>query len=111
MDNFNFNITDQAAKRINELLLNEEDKDMKLRIEVLGGGCSGYQYNMDFTNLKQSDDYLFDKDGATVVIDEVSMKFLNNSVLDYITNLVGASFEIKNPSATSTCGCGNSFSV
>lgn len=111
MEKVNFNITEQAAKRISTLLSKEENRDMKLRIEVLGGGCAGFQYNIDFVNNKNNNDYEFEKNGVFVIIDKTSIQFLNSSTLDYVINIGSAAFEIKNPKATSSCGCGNSFSV
>lgn len=105
-----FIITENAAKRINELR-QKEPQDAKFRISVNGGGCSGFQYNFEFVASKGNDDNIFEKNGAIVVIDEMSMGFLLGSKLDYVETLGSAGFEIKNPLATATCGCGNSFSV
>lgn len=111
MEEQTFTVTDNAAKRINALLAQEENKKQRLRIEVLGGGCSGFQYNMDFDAKKNDDDLVFENHGAEVVIDSTSMEFLAGSSVDYVETLGSAAFEIKNPNATANCGCGNSFSV
>lgn len=106
-----FIISENAAKRISELIQEEENKDVRLRISVLGGGCSGFQYNYDFDVKKDDDDLLFEKDGVEVVIDTMSLEYVEGSMLDYVETLGSAAFEIKNPNATANCGCGNSFSV
>jgi iron-sulfur cluster insertion protein len=107
----NFIISENAAKRIAQLMDDEENKNVRLRISVLGGGCSGFQYNYDFDTAKNNDDLLFEKDGIEVVIDDTSIEFISGSMLDYVETLGSAAFEIKNPNATANCGCGNSFSV
>lgn len=106
-----FNITDSAAGRISYLMSDEEDKNLNLRISVLGGGCSGFQYKYEFDPKKNEDDLSFKKNDIQVVIDNTSIEFLNNCTLDYVETLGAAAFEIKNPNATANCGCGNSFSV
>tara|TARA_B100001179_G_C18490172_1_gene359561 strand:- start:479 stop:808 length:330 start_codon:yes stop_codon:yes gene_type:complete len=104
-------ISEAAAKRI-AYLLSTEPNGSKLRVSVLGGGCSGFQYHFEFdTKDLAGDDQLFEKDGATVVVDEISLNMLNGSVVDYVETLGAAAFEIKNPQATASCGCGNSFAV
>lgn len=107
----NFIISENAAKRISELIQDEKNKDVRLRISVLGGGCSGFQYNYDFDSSQQDDDNIFKKDGVEVVIDSMSLEYVNGSMLDFVETLGSAAFEIKNPNATANCGCGNSFSV
>jgi len=107
-----FNITQSAAKRIAHLIEDEDDKNCHLRISVLGGGCSGFQYNYDFeTEETNEDDNVFSEGGVRVVIDGTSMEFMEKCTLDYVETLGSAAFEIKNPNATANCGCGNSFSV
>jgi iron-sulfur cluster insertion protein len=104
-------ISDSAAKRI-AYLLTTEPEGSRLRVEVLGGGCSGFQYHFSFDQeALKDDDRLFEKDGAQVVVDETSLGMLNGSMVDYVETLGAAAFEIKNPHATSSCGCGNSFAV
>ena len=104
-------VTESAAKRIAFILAQEEQKGMKLRISVSGGGCSGFQYGFTFDDAKNDDDILIEKDGAAVLIDTTSLELLGGSQIDYVEDMIGASFQIKNPQAKSSCGCGNSFSV
>ena len=106
-----FNITDSAATRIAFLLSKKKDKNANLRISVEGGGCSGFQYKYEFDSKTNDDDLSFKKNDITVIIDETSIEFLNGCTLDYVVELVGASFQINNPNATASCGCNNSFSV
>ncbi len=104
-------ISDSAAKRI-AYLLHDEPTGSVLRVSVLGGGCSGFQYHFEFdVSAPAADDRVFEKDGAKLVVDETSLELLNESMLDYVETLGAAAFEIKNPQATASCGCGNSFSV
>lgn len=104
-------LSDSAAKRIAFLVAEEASPDVKLRIAVSGGGCSGFQYGFSFDDAVNSDDRLFAKGEAVVVIDETSLELLQGSVIDYVEDLAGAAFQIRNPNAQSSCGCGNSFSV
>ena len=106
-----FGVTDAAAKRIAWVLTQDEHKGLMLRIAVSGGGCSGFQYSFTFDDAKKGDDFVIERDGATVLIDETSLELLKGSEIDYVEDLIGASFQIKNPQAKTTCGCGNSFSV
>lgn len=110
-DTHSFHITENAAQRIKQLLSAEENPAARLRISVLGGGCSGFQYNYDFDAKCHGDDLIFEKNGVEVVIDSVSIPFIEKSTLDFVETLGSAAFEIKNPNATANCGCGNSFSV
>jgi iron-sulfur cluster insertion protein len=103
-------LSDNAAKRI-AFLLSREAADAKLRVAVNGGGCSGFQYVFDFDDQTGDDDIVIEKDGARVLIDSASLELLKGSEIDYVTEMVGASFQIRNPNASSSCGCGNSFSV
>ena len=82
-----------------------------LRVTVEGGGCSGFSYKFDFADTINTDDIVIERDGAKVVIDEMSLPFLDGSEIDYVNELIGASFKIHNPNATASCGCGTSFSV
>lgn len=101
-----------AAKRIAYLMSVDKNPDAKLRISVDGGGCSGFQYIFDFGyDAVQKGDLVISQDGAIVLIDDVSLPFMENAVIDYVETLGAASFEIKNPNASAKCGCGNSFSV
>ncbi len=104
-------ISDSAQNRILHLLKDEADNS-KLRISVIGGGCSGFQYNFEFDDTKPTkEDILIENGESKVIIDDVSMEFIDGSTLDYIDRLGAAAFEITNPSAKNNCGCGNSFSV
>ncbi|MBL6933190.1 MAG: iron-sulfur cluster insertion protein ErpA [Rhodospirillales bacterium] len=104
-------ISDNAAKRIALLVEMEETEGTRLRVAVSGGGCSGFQYGFSLDSEKNDDDLLFEKNGIEVVIDETSLDFLKGSELDYVEDLIGSYFAMKNPNATSTCGCGSSFAV
>ena len=104
-------ISDNAAKRIAFLVENEEADGMRLRVAVSGGGCSGFQYGFSLDSEQNDDDFLFEKNGIEVVVDETSLDFLKGSQLDYVEDLIGSYFSMKNPNATSTCGCGSSFAV
>ena len=103
-------ISERAARRIGEILKSEGDGAM-LRISVEGGGCSGFQYNFSFDEQRNDDDLVIERDGAAVLVDATSLELLKGSELDYVEEMVGSSFQVKNPNATSSCGCGNSFSV
>lgn len=100
----------RAAKRIAEILKAESDPVM-LRVAVTGGGCSGFQYNYTLDDERLDDDLVITKDGATVLVDPVSLDFLKGSEIDFTDDLIGAAFKINNPNAQSSCGCGTSFSV
>src|SRR5437763_16945923 len=104
-------ISDSAARRIVALKAQEEAEGAFLRIAVSGGGCSGFQYGLSFDEQKNPDDLVFEHGGVTVVVDEVSLELLNGSEVDFVEDLMGASFQIRNPNAASSCGCGNSFSL
>jgi iron-sulfur cluster insertion protein len=104
-------ISDSAAKKIKSII-DEEDSSLKLRVFVQGGGCSGFQYGFTLEEMPPAeDDFTFEKDGIGVVIDSMSMQYMNEAVIDYTQDLMGASFTIKNPNVTATCGCGASFTV
>ena len=103
-------LTERAARRINEIMGHEPSGSM-LRISVNGGGCSGFQYAFDVERTRQADDIVVERDGATVLIDQVSLPFLEGSTIDFVDDLIGQSFKIENPRATASCGCGTSFSV
>jgi len=107
-----FSMTESAALRINQLKTEDGKSNLRFRIMVKGGGCSGFQYefNLDDSAPAESD-MVFEKDGAEVIIDDVSLDIVKGSMLDYTEDLASAGFEIKNPNATAKCGCGNSFAV
>jgi iron-sulfur cluster insertion protein len=104
-------VTDGAARRIAALKTQEDTPDAFLRIAVSGGGCSGFQYGMSFDSQTNSDDSIFEHAGIAVVVDDVSLDLLNGAEIDFVENMMGASFQIRNPNAASSCGCGNSFSI
>lgn len=111
MSDFIFKVSDSAAKRINELVSQEKDAGSIFRLTVNGGGCSGFRYDFTFDTKKGENDVVIKNGDAEVVIDDLSITFLNNSVLDFEEDLGGAAFVVKNPNATAKCGCGSSFSV
>lgn len=103
-------VSTAAAKRVAKILAT--DPHMKaLRVSVEGGGCSGFSYKFDLTNAAQDDDLVLEDEGATVVIDPVSLMYMGGSLIDFVDDLMGQSFQIRNPNATASCGCGTSFSV
>jgi iron-sulfur cluster insertion protein len=104
-------VTESAAKRIAFLREQEEVGAANLRIAVSGGGCSGFQYGLSFDDQTNPDDRVFERDGVGVVVDEVSLDLINGAEVDFVEDLMGASFQIRNPNAASSCGCGNSFSI
>ena len=104
-------VTEGAARRIAALKEQEQAEGAWLRIAVSGGGCSGFQYGLSFDDQKNPDDFLFERDGIGVIVDDTSLDLLNGSEIDFVEDLMGASFQIKNPNAASSCGCGNSFSI
>jgi iron-sulfur cluster insertion protein len=104
-------VSENAAKRIATLIQMEGDADLMLRLSVSGGGCSGFQYGFSFDKSQQQDDRVFERNGVKVVIDDTSLELLAGAEIDFVEDLVGASFQIRNPNASSSCGCGNSFSV
>jgi iron-sulfur cluster assembly accessory protein len=103
-------LTDRAASRIGEILADEPSGAM-LRISVNGGGCSGFQYEFDVSKNREADDVVVERNGSAVIVDETSMQFLKGSIVDFVDDLIGQSFRIENPQATSSCGCGTSFSI
>lgn len=107
----NMLITESAAKRIHVLREKEKNPALMLRVTVLGGGCSGFQYELDFDDKVNAGDMTFEKDGAKIVTDEISLPFLNGAEVDYVSDMMKSSFKIRNPNAASSCGCGVSFSV
>ena len=103
-------VSERAARRIGEILKNEPAGTM-LRVSVEGGGCSGFQYKFDMDREKATDDLVISRDGATVLIDPMSVEYMAGSEIDFVDDLIGASFKVKNPNATASCGCGTSFSL
>lgn len=103
--------TDSAANKVKELILEEGNPELKLRVFVTGGGCSGFQYGFTFDETTNEDDTAMEKNGVTLLIDPMSFQYLVGAEIDYSEGLQGAQFVIKNPNAVSTCGCGSSFST
>lgn len=103
--------TDSAAAKVKELIDEEGNADLKLRVFVQGGGCSGFQYGFTFDEAVNEDDMQMVKNGVTLLIDAMSLQYLTGAEIDYKEGLEGAQFVIKNPNATTTCGCGSSFST
>ncbi|MFP4002630.1 MAG: iron-sulfur cluster insertion protein ErpA [Alphaproteobacteria bacterium] len=107
-------LSERAAKRIAAILAEENkaaEAPVMLRVSVSGGGCSGFQYGFDFERDRADDDLVLERDGAVVLIDATSLPFLEGAEIDFVDELIGASFQIKNPNAASSCGCGTSFSI
>ena len=103
--------TDSAAAKVADLIAEEGNPELKLRVFVQGGGCSGFQYGFTFDEIENDDDTKLQKNGVTLLIDSMSLQYLMGAEIDYKEDLQGAQFVIKNPNATSTCGCGSSFSA
>jgi len=105
-------LSESAAKRINVIVQSEaEAGEGMVRVEVSGGGCAGFQYGFSFDSGKKPDDTIVEREGAKVVIDAMSLEFLKGSEIDFVEDLIGSAFSIKNPNATSACSCGSSFAV
>ncbi len=104
-------VSDSAAARIAFLMDQEGDPDVALRVAVNGGGCSGFQYAFSFDDARQDDDLVIEKDGAVVLVDSMSQLYLAGAEIDFVEDVIGSSFQINNPNATSSCGCGTSFSI
>ncbi len=103
-------ISDRAARRIGEILKGEGSGAM-LRMSVEGGGCSGFQYQVDIDRARADDDLVIERENAVVLVDPASQPFLAGSEVDFVDDLIGASFRVNNPNATASCGCGTSFSI
>ena len=103
--------TDNAAAKVKQLIEEEGNLELKLRVFVTGGGCSGFQYGFTFDEAVSDDDTTMQKNGVTLLIDPMSLQYLGGAEIDYQEGVEGAQFVIKNPNATSTCGCGSSFSA
>ncbi|TDY00454.1 iron-sulfur cluster insertion protein ErpA [Thiohalophilus thiocyanatoxydans] len=103
--------TDSAAHKVRQLIEDEGNEDLMLRVFVTGGGCSGFQYGFTFEENEQDGDTRVDKEGVTLLVDPMSFQYLMGAEIDYKEDLSGAQFVIRNPNATTTCGCGSSFGV
>ena len=105
------NLSARAVRKVRELVAEEENQALKLRVYITGGGCSGFQYGFSFEESAAEDDAAIEKDGVTVLVDPMSFQYLVGSEVDYTEGLEGSRFIVNNPNATTTCGCGSSFSV
>ena len=105
------NFTDAAAQKVGQLIEREGNADLKLRVYIQGGGCSGFQYGFTFDEETQEGDTAIENGGVTLLVDPMSVQYLTGAEIDYREDLSGAQFIIRNPNATTTCGCGSSFSV
>lgn len=103
-------VTERAARKIGEIL-GRETAPAVLRVSVEGGGCSGFQYRFDVDKAPAADDFVIERDGATVVVDPISLQYMAGSKIDYVDDLIGTSFKVENPKATAACGCGTSFTL
>lgn len=107
----NMIISDSAANKIRELVLEEQNPDLKLRVYIIGGGCSGFQYGFAFEEETEEGDFIINNDGVEMMVDPMSYPYLMGSVVNYKEDLQGSRFVIENPNAKTTCGCGSSFSI
>jgi iron-sulfur cluster insertion protein len=104
-------LTENAAKRIAELKVQENVPTAYLRLAVSGGGCSGFQYGFSFDDQRKEEDALFEREGVGLVIDTTSLELVDGAEIDFVEDLMGASFQVRNPNASSSCGCGKSFAM
>jgi iron-sulfur cluster insertion protein len=104
-------ISESAAKRLQDIIAQEAKGDLMLRISVSGGGCSGFQYGFSLDDTRQEDDEVFERGPVRVVVDAVSLDLLAGAEIDFVEDLAGAAFQVRNPNAKTSCGCGNSFSI
>jgi iron-sulfur cluster insertion protein len=104
-------LSESAARRIEQLKTSEGKAELMLRLAVSGGGCSGFSYGFSLDDQRRDDDHVFEDFGVTLVVDETSLDLLAGSTVDYVDELAGSAFTVKNPNASSTCGCGSSFAV
>ncbi len=104
-------VTDSAIRRIGAIIRNDGREALMLRLSVAGGGCSGFRYDFTLDDNRTGDDVAFERDGVTVVVDGCSLDLLAGGTLDYVEDLIGSSFQVRNPNATASCGCGSSFAV
>ncbi len=104
-------VSENAARRISELVIKQGNQDLKLRLSVKGGGCSGFQYDFAFVETPEEGDILVERDGAKVVVDPMSLLYLTGAELDFIEDIIGSSFRVTNPNVQAACGCGSSFTL
>jgi iron-sulfur cluster assembly accessory protein len=110
METTSVTVTERAARKISDILAREGAPSV-LRVSVEGGGCSGFQYRFDIDRAPAADDLVVERDGIKVVVDPISLQYMAGSKIDYVDELIGASFKVENPKATAGCGCGTSFSI
>jgi iron-sulfur cluster assembly accessory protein len=110
MSEASITVSDRAARRIGEILKTEPAGTM-LRVSVEGGGCSGFQYKFGMEQVRADDDLVIARDGAMVLVDPISVQYMVGSEIDFVEDLIGAAFKVKNPNATASCGCGTSFAL
>jgi iron-sulfur cluster assembly accessory protein len=110
MDHPTVTVSERAARRIAEITAGEPQTPL-LRVSVEGGGCSGFQYKFDLVGRPEADDLVIERAGARILIDQISLAYLAGSEIDFVDDLIGASFKVINPNATASCGCGTSFSI
>jgi iron-sulfur cluster assembly accessory protein len=110
-DPTSINLSARAIKKVRDLVAEEENDQLKLRVFITGGGCSGFQYGFTFDELIAEDDTALETGGVTLLVDPMSLQYLVGSVVDYTEGLEGSRFVVNNPNATATCGCGSSFSI
>lgn|SRR6056297_710818 len=110
-DNDLLSFTSSAARKVRELTLADGNPDLKLRVYITGGGCSGFQYGFTFDEKADDDDVRVERDGVELLIDPLSFQYLEGAEVDYSESLMGARFVIRNPNASTTCGCGSSFGI
>ncbi|MDY6815478.1 MAG: iron-sulfur cluster insertion protein ErpA [Pseudomonadota bacterium] len=103
--------SDSAVAKVRELIEEEDNPDLKLRVFVTGGGCSGFQYGFSFDENQEEDDTVIERDGVVLLVDSMSYQYLIGATIEYQEGLQGSQFVVQNPNATSTCGCGSSFSI
>lgn len=111
VDDEPIHFSEAAANKVKELIAEEENENLKLRVFITGGGCSGFQYGFTFDEEVNDDDFQLNKHGVTLLVDSMSMQYLEEAEIDYKDDLSGSQFVIRNPNAVTTCGCGSSFSV
>lgn len=104
-------VSEPAARRISELAIKQGNKDLKLRLSVKGGGCSGFQYDFAFVEVPEEGDILVQRDGSSVVVDPMSLLYLTGAELDFVEDIIGSSFRVTNPNVQAACGCGSSFTL
>jgi len=104
-------LSEKAVARVKALIEQQGNPNLKLRLTISGGGCSGFQYGFDFDEEQKDDDIVVERNGVTMLVDPMSLLYISGAEVDFVEDLVGASFQVKNPNATASCGCGSSFSV